>query len=59
MARTKTLDSGTLQNNTEEPQTLRNTPGDPRDNLGNRTIGSLAKAFLSDGRKPEVRRLPS
>ena len=34
MARTKTLDSGTLQNNTEQPQTLRNTPGYPRDNLG-------------------------
>lgn len=59
MARTKTLDSGTLQNNTEQTQTLQNTPGHPRDNLGNRTIGSLAKAFLSDGREPEARRLPS
>ena len=59
MARTKTLDSGTLQNNTEQPEPLWNTPGHPRDNLGNRTIGSLAKAFLSDGREPEVIRFTS
>ena len=59
MARTKTLDSGTLQNNTEQPQTLRNTPGHPRDNLRKRTIGSLAKAFFSDGCEPEVRPFPS